>query len=110
MLNELKIRRNFFKCSAESVAEVYKKGDSGATRKEILKQTGKINGGLFGARIRGSVGTIIGGVAIGTVGGTVGLPVVGVVGVIAVGSTLLGGYVAGVIGQAIVEYGYERLK
>lgn len=96
--------------SAESVVEVYKKGDSDATIKEILKQTGKINGGLLGARIGGSVGTVIGGVVIGAVGGTVGLPVLAVVGVIAVGSTLLGGYVGGVTGQAVVEYGYERLK
>lgn len=96
--------------SAQSVAQVYEKGDPDATRKEILKQTGKINGGLLGARIGGSIGTAIGGVVIGVVGGTVGLPVLAVVGVIAVGSTLLGGYVGGVTGQAVVEYGYERLK
>ena len=65
--------------SAKSVAEVYKKGDSDATRKEILKQTGKINGGLLGARIGGSVRTVIGGVVIGTVGGPVDLPVLAVV-------------------------------
>src|SRR3990167_9142549 len=96
--------------SVNSVAQVYEKGDSDGTRKEILKQTGKINGGLLGARIGGSIGTAIGGVVIGVVGGTVGLPVLAVVGVIAVGGTLIGGYVGGVTGQAVVEYGYERLK
>ena len=96
--------------SVNSVAKVYETGDPDATRKEILKQTGKINGGLLGARIGGSIGTAIGGVVIGVVGGTVGLPVLAVVGVIAVGSTLIGGYVGGVTGQAVVEYGYERLK
>ncbi|WP_374668088.1 hypothetical protein [Acinetobacter sp.] len=60
--------------SANSAAQVYEKGDPDATRKEILKQTGKINGGLLGAR----VGTAIGGA------------VIGVVGVIAVGSLFLG--------------------
>lgn len=39
--------------SVNSVAQVYEKGDSDGTRKEILKQTGKINGGLLGARIGG---------------------------------------------------------
>ena len=96
--------------SVNSVAQVYEKGDSDGTKKEILKQTGKINGGLLGARIGGSIGTAIGGVVIGVVGGTVGLPVLAVVGVIAVGGTLIGGYVGGVTGQAVVEYGYERLK
>ena len=96
--------------SVNSVAQAYEKGDSDGTRKEILKQTGKINGGLLGARIGGSIGTAIGGVVIGVVGGTVGLPVLAVVGVIAVGGTLIGGYVGGVTGQAVVEYGYERLK
>ena len=96
--------------SVNSVAQVYEKGVPDGTRKEILKQTGKINGGLLGARIGGSIGTAIGGVVIGVVGGTVGLPVLAVVGVIAVGGTLIGGYVGGVTGQAVVEYGYERLK
>ena len=88
--------------SVNSVAQVYEKGDSDGTKKEILKQTGKINGGLLGARIGGSIGTAIGGVVIGVVGGTVGLPVLAVVGVIAVGGTLIGGYVGGVTGQAVV--------
>ena len=96
--------------SVNSVAQVYEKGVPDGTRKEILKQTDKINGGLLGARIGGSIGTAIGGVVIGVVGGTVGLPVLAVVGVIAVGGTLIGGYVGGVTGQAVVEYGYERLK
>ncbi|WP_228272803.1 hypothetical protein [Acinetobacter junii] len=33
--------------SGQSVADVYKTGDSEATRKEIIKQTGKIEGGLL---------------------------------------------------------------
>lgn len=96
--------------SAEVVADAYKTGDSESTRKEIIKQTGKINGGLIGARVGGSIGTAIGGVVIGVAGGTVGLPILVVVGLIAVGSTLIGGYVGGVTGEAVVEYGYERLK
>lgn len=96
--------------SVTSVAKVYEKGDSDDTRKEILKQTGKINGGLIGARVGGSVGTVLGGIVIGVAGGTVGLPVLVVVGVIGVGSALIGGYIGGVTGQAVVEYGYERLK
>ncbi|MEB3862509.1 hypothetical protein MSG66_00455 [Acinetobacter sp. IK31] len=99
--------------SVDSVRKVYKTGDPDATRKEILKQTGKINGGLVGARIGATAGAYLGGLVIGVAtaaGLTVGIPVLAVVGVIAVGATLTGGYFGGVTGQAVVEYGYERLK
>lgn len=99
--------------SGLSIKNVYETGDIDATRKEIIKQTGKVEGGLIGAHLGARVGTMLGGVVVGVtvaVGGTVGLPVLAVVGVIAVGSTLIGGYFGGVAGSSIAEYSYERLK
>lgn len=39
---------------------------------------------------------------------TAGIPALAVVGVIAVGATLTGGYFGSVTGQTVVEYGYDR--
>ncbi|WP_448760980.1 hypothetical protein [Acinetobacter tandoii] len=96
--------------SVQSVADVYQTGNSEATRKEIIKQTGKIEGGIIGGAIGAKAGAIVGGVVIGVAGGTVGLPVLVVLGVVGVVFTLGGGYVGGVTGTSVAEYSYERLK
>ena len=96
--------------SGQSVADVYKTGDSDATRKEIIKQTGKIEGGLIGGALGAKAGAAVGAVVIGVAGGTVGLPVLVVLGVVGVVFTLSGGYFGGVTGATIAEYSYERLK
>lgn len=92
--------------SAEVVADVYKTGDSEATRKEIIKQTGKIEGGLAA----GALGAYVGGVVVTAVIGTAGLPVLVIAGVAAVGITLISGYIGGVAGESIAEYSYEKIK
>lgn len=96
--------------SGQSVADVYKTGDSEATRKEIIKQTGKIEGGLIGGVLGAKAGAAVGAIVIGVAGGTVGLPVLVVLGVAGVVFTLGGGYLGGVTGATIAEYSYERLK
>lgn len=96
--------------SGQSVADAYKTGDSEATRKEIIKQTGKIEGGLIGGVLGAKAGAAVGAIVIGVAGGTVGLPVLVVLGVAGVVFTLGGGYLGGVTGATIAEYSYERLK
>lgn len=91
--------------SGIAVADVYKSGDSDATRKEILVQTGKIEGGLAGA----GLGAAVGGMLVTAVAGTAGLPVLVIVGVVAVGLTVGVGYFGGVTGASLTEYAYERL-
>ncbi|MCH7336860.1 hypothetical protein [Acinetobacter sp. NIPH 2699] len=91
--------------SGMAVADVYKTGDSDATRKEILVQTGKIEGGLAGA----GLGAAVGGMLVTAVAGTAGLPVLVIVGVVAVGLTVGVGYFGGVAGASLTEYAYERL-
>ncbi|WP_288384154.1 hypothetical protein [uncultured Acinetobacter sp.] len=92
--------------SGQSVADVYKTGDSDATRKEIIKQTAKIEGGLAA----GALGAYIGGMIVTAVVGTAGLPVLVIAGVAAVSITLGSGYVGGVAGASIAEYSYDKIK
>lgn len=92
--------------SVQSVADVYQTGNSEATRKEIIKQTGKIEGGLAA----GALGAYVGGMLVTAVVGTAGLPVLVIVGVAAVSITLGSGYAGGVAGASIAEYSYDKIK
>lgn len=72
----------------------------------IIKQTGKIEGGLAA----GALGAYVGGMVVTAVIGTAGLPILVIAGVAAVGITLSYGYVGGVAGASIAEYSYDKIK